>query len=817
MHKQDHPQSLLFFLAIIVFAGLVLILGLKRFGSGIERFAPKDSDPVQSLASAISALEETERRMNETVWAKEILAQKCGAVFEALWDRVNAASNRWEVLAAFPFGGLLPPVFGEPEALGEGVLAYKLDHNNAQLTPAGWRQLLGRFAFQGWKLRQMEIRHNRFETDPNGNPKQSIFYLAAHLDNPSRSATGVLDGDLRVQWRVVRDERDGSVKDPDSDQSVAGRVEADRANPIYPDSTSELTGEGIWRLDIAEIDASGLRLITRTGKPVFEQILHEEIVPVDGSYFIDPLIVYDLDGDGISEVILAAKNLVFRRQTSGGYQKTTLCRHAPGLIFTGLIADFNRDGSADFLCAKFEGLFLFRGTPNGEFNEQDEQVWAAEPHLKYAQVLACGDIDGDGDLDVWLGQYKVPYQGGQMPAPYYNANDGHPSYLLVNDGHGVFTDRTKESNLEKWRWRRCYSGSFTDLDEDGDLDLAVVSDFAGVDFYRNNGAGYFEDVTSDWIENNRAFGMAHSIADFDGDGRLDFLMIGMNSPAADRLNGMALNRPGLIDNVAERAAMVFGNRLFLRRGSARMFEQTALNSFIQRSGWSWGCAAFDWDNDGFQDLYIGNGHESKESVRDYETEFWLHDIYVGNSKKNPVAEAYFAGRYARTRGRGLSYGGYEKNRLYWNRQGASFVEVGHLMGVALEQDSRNVVADDVDGDGRADLLVTTFEAWPRIKQTLQIFRNAHESNANWIGFRLREQGAGISPVGARIRLEYEGRIQVRENVTGESFRSQHSNTVLFGLGTNDVVKRVEVRWTSGKSMVMAAPEVNRYHSVTIPK
>src|SRR5947207_15125749 len=97
----------------------------------------------------------------------------------------------------------------------------------------------------------------------------------------------------------------------------------------------------------------------------------------------------------------------------------------------------------------------------------------------FRSVMTCGDIDADGDLDVFLAQYEEPYANGTTPNPYYDANDGNPCYLLLNDGHGNFNDATIGSGLEKKRQRRSYSASFADLDDDGALDLVVVSDFAG--------------------------------------------------------------------------------------------------------------------------------------------------------------------------------------------------------------------------------------------------------------------------------------------------------------------------------------------------
>ncbi|MSU21973.1 MAG: CRTAC1 family protein [Pedosphaera sp.] len=765
--------SVSLFTAVSVGLGLWLTRSRDVTRSSIDS-TPSGGRISPELAAQVAQIEANEQKASETVWAKEILAQECGRTFEGLWDSLNTASNKLSVIASFPVAEIVSPKWNPPQSLPHGIELREPSAPGVALSPEEWHRFIEKIERDGWKLAQAEFRHNAFDTDKAGKPRQSRFYFSGHLTNSISSERAVLEGDLLVDW--------------------AAKVSSDEPTPVK------------------RIDARHLTLMTRRADPGFRSILLEQIAPPENSYSIDPLILYDLDGDGLSEIILAGKNLVFRRHSPDHYEPEPLCQHSPGLISTALIADFDGDGSADFLCLRHEGLILFRGSKKGTFVEPEKMVWPATADLRYPMVLTCGDIDHDGDLDLFLGQYKVPYKDGAMPTPYYDANDGHPAYLLLNDGRGNFTDATDAAGLGRKRGRRSYSSSWVDLDGDGNIDLVVVSDFAGVDIYQNDGRGHFNDVTRKWISEPHGFGMGHALADFNADGRLDLLMIGMTSPTVNRLEHLDLWRSDVTEDHAMRSRMTRGNRLYLGRSNGG-FESTTFSDSISRSGWAWGCTAFDFDNDGFPDVYIGNGLESRQSVHDYEAEYWLHDAYVGTSNEDSAAYLYFQAKFSRTRGRGQSYGGYEKNRLYLNQRGASFIEIGHLLGVGMEQDSRNVVSDDLDGDGRIDLLVTSFEAWPEGKQTLRVYKNTLNGSGNWIGFRLREEGDGRSPVGTRLTIRYGDHINVRQIVTGDSYRSQHANTVHFGLGTNSQVDSVEIRWPDGETAVLRDPAVNRYHSV----
>ena len=733
----------------------------------------KGTDNPQS-STQHNLLEVRENEADKTFWAKEILGQNCGRVFESLWDSINLTTNKLELLAAFPLNQIVFPKWGEVKTLPHAIELRSGGSPGPVLSGDQWHSYVAEIVRQGWRLDNIEFRHSRFDADTSGEPQASVFYFAARLTRPEPEERAVIEGDLAVEWGPKsKGEEFPSVK---------------------------------------RVDANHLTLKTRKGSPFFQRILNETVVTADKLESIDPLIVYDLDGDGRSEIILAAKNLVYRRTGPDHYEAGPLCRHPVELITTAVIADFDGDGFADFLCANKQGLFLFKGTSEGTFDEPPRLVWRSDPPLRNPMVLTCGDIDHDGDLDVFLGQYKVPTLAQILRPNYYDANDSWPSYLLRNDGHGNFTDVTDVSGLGPKRGRRIYSASLADLDGDGHLDLALASDFAGLDLFKNDGHGHFTEATAQWVGESHAFGMGLALADFNADGRLDLMMIGMPSPAANRLEHLGLWRPYSAEDRQMRSAMTFGNRLYLAKPEGG-FEQTPLSDSIARSGWSWGCSAFDLDNDGFPDVYIANGLQSQESVRDYEPEFWLHDMFVGEDVDDVAVTKYFLQKFSRTRGHGWSYGGYEKNRLFLNRAEKSFLEIGHLGGVALEQDCRNVVADDLDGDGRVDLLVTTFEVWPEVKQTLEVFKNTLPDTGHWIGFRFREEGNGKSPVGARVTIHYQGRSAVRQVVTGDSHRSQHAPTLHFGLGEVELVESAEIRWVDGASITLRNPKSDRYQEI----
>lgn len=532
--------------------------------------------------------------------------------------------------------------------------------------------------------------------------------------------------------------------------------------------------------------------------------------------FADPLLFRESPGN--AELLLVSAQRRFLLAASGT-NAVPAWRLGPPLngippdhAVAAAWADLNEDGRPDLWLVGRDGLWIAMRNPAGELDPPTLRWRSPEP-LIFPDCLAIADIDQDGDLDVWLTQYKNPYQLGQFPTPYYDANDGFRSYLLRNDAPAGFSEVTQSSGLDVKRQRRTYSASWLDLDGDGDLDLVNVSDFAGLDVYRNDGHGHFTEATATLGESRHGFGMAHAVIDFNDDALPDLLMVGMDSPWAARLDALQLGRSDAPTYAQKRAAMTFGNRLFVgARTGLQPVESSAAKSLAQ-AGWAWGVAELDVENDGRPDFFFANGHETRASQRDYERQFWLHDIYLAGSTNDPGPELYFRAVATRRSAERASYGGWQHQALLRQAENHEFTESAWLSGAGLPADGRNVLAADFDHDGRVDLALTTVEGWPQVRQRLVIFRNESQNSGHWIGLRFPEGSGRKSGVNTRVEITTQSGVHRRWLVTGAGYRSQQTVQAHFGLGSESDVSSAAVVWPDGTRSTLTAPAIDRWHNV----
>ena len=768
---------------LLVTLGLLILAAVLQATLRRRPDPPPSRGPLSASPSSLGpevlaeflAIEKREATVLTQAWRLEEEAQQQAQTIERFWDQLNQHRGELAPLLNPPARSVSLPAHSPAASLPLAITSWSSITSAAPALLPPTDPRLAAWASEGWGLDQSEWRHTGYQPATPDTPAASTFDVHLHLTRKSPPARAQVTARLRIAWPSAS---------------------APSGNPTL----------GVWTVEQFE-------LIRRDGPPAFEEHTRIETPPFARTTWIDPLIAPRPAHNRPTQFLLAARNLRLVRSAEGAWSASALSPQHPGLIFTALLADFTGDDQEDLLCVVRNGMILLPGSPSLSFEQPARPAWLAPERLHYAQALTCGDIDGDGDLDVFLGQYRTPYEGGQMPRPFYDALDGPPAYLLRNLGDGRFEDATPESGLQAKRHRRSYGASFADLDADGDLDLLVSSDFAGNDLHLNDGSGRFTDHSAIALDDVRSFGMSHVFSDFDSDGALDFFVAGMPQPTADRLGGLGLERPEYPLWSAERSRLTVGNRLFF--GKSGTYRQRDVGRDIARAGWAWSAAPIDLNQDRFPDLCVVNGHETRASVRDYEREFWLHDIYVGNSQPNPAVDAYFSSKFASTRSQGWSYGGYDKNRLFLNRAGSGFTEIGHVMGLALEDDCRNVLAEDFDGDGDTDLIVTTFAVWPTPRQTVRFLENTLPPQGHWIAIQPDKPPKLSSVIGATVTVNHRLGSQVTTLVTGDGYRSQGSGVARFGLAELDAVDSVEIRWPGGKMTRTSRLPANRVHRISI--
>jgi len=772
------PRRVILLVAILVLTGVFVMQFITNKQTETN---PYSNQPAregglveEQVMQQFSAIEAKQRQWDSTVWADELIARHHEESVIQIWNRLLAGADPFELLTAIPLDELQLGNMQSTENWESDIRYTQLGQEGPTLSKEQFSQALNKWKIEGWKLEQSEWRHREFISRAEGGAS-STFWISFHLINTKLNKRGILRGDIKILWQSI-----------------------------------EITPETLAKPK--NINLSGLDWIERDGAPAFKSASIQNISPNEGNVFIDPVILTDFNGDGMVEIILGCKNQVYRNHGNGRFKPEKLCPKFNEVVFNVVLEDLSGDGLADVVTIGHKGIHLIEGKSNGTFPDEARLIWAAPKKVLDPMVITTGDIDNDGDADLWFSQYKLPYVKGQMPSPIYDSNDGFPGYLLINDGNGNLTDQTKAAGLETKRYRRSYSASFVDLDDDHDLDLVVISDFSGADLYLNNGSGNFSEATSTLIDNHYGFGMAHNFGDYDANGKLDFIMIGMNSWTVERLRSMKLAPPTHRHYYDMLDDLTFGNRLYF--GVNNKFEQRSMGDKAANTGWSWGATSFDADNDGDIDLFIANGHKSRKSVKDYERQFWCHDIYHANSNSNPAMEVYFQSASSRLYGAGYSYGGYEKNRLLLNRENKDLDDVAFLMNTSHEIDSRNVVSGDIDGDGRLDLIFTHFSVWPEpATQGLLIARNLWPGENKWIGFRLDQSPDCPSLNGTKVRLRANGQDQWRFIVNGDSYRSQHAPIAHFGLKQTKSVEEVEVHWPDGKRTKLKNPAIERYHNI----
>jgi tetratricopeptide (TPR) repeat protein len=521
----------------------------------------------------------------------------------------------------------------------------------------------------------------------------------------------------------------------------------------------------------------------------------------------------DFDNDGLDDLYVCQPaglpNRLYRNRGNGTFEDVTEESGLGVLDFTAcaLFADFDNRGFQDLLAVTATGPLLFRNDGNGKFSLKPEAFRFASPPQGAFTHAAAADYDRDGRLDIYFCLYSY-YQGldqYRYPVPYFDARNGPPNYLFHNKGDGVFEDRTEAAGLNAENDRYSFACSWGDCNADGWPDLYVVNDFGRNNLYRNNGDGTFAAVSAESKVDEAGAGMSACWLDFDNDGKQDIYAAGMWVSAGMRVfedSHFHRGEPESVRSLYRRH--MAGNSLYRNQGGGK-FQNVATHAGVEMGRWSWSTDAWDFDHDGYADLYVTNGYISGIDQRDVSSFFWRQVVAKSpqDSSPSPSYELGWSAINELIRS-DATWNGHERNVFFANNRDGTFSDVSGVVGLDFRDDSRAFTLADFDGDGKLEVVLKNRNA-PQIR----ILRLATEGIGNSIAFRLRGHKSNRDAIGTAVTVEAGTLHQSKYLQAGSGFLSQHTKELFFGLGKYQGPIRATVRWPGGLTQTFNGLAVNR--------
>lgn len=494
----------------------------------------------------------------------------------------------------------------------------------------------------------------------------------------------------------------------------------------------------------------------------------------------EPNRLYHNRGDGTFEDVAARAGVA---QVNG----------ADGISTDCVFGDFDNDGWQDLYVAKWGHNQLFRNRGDGSFEDVTRRAFRderGEPGAPWANACAAlwFDYDGDGWLDLYVGNYFAPFDLFHLDTTrimhdsFENSRNAGRNALWRNRGDGTFQDVAAELGLDDPGWTLAVGHG--DLNNDGWPDLYVANDFGPDHLFVNRGDGRFSDVTTLAIGPDTKKGMNAEFGDFDGDGWLDVQVSNITTAEYLREGNMLWRNAGLsIDGIP-------------------LLDDVAQSSRAADGGWGWGAKFLDYDHDGDLDLFGANGFVTAGAG-----EYWfdlaswtvLGDDVADALAWPPMGERSFSGR--------------EPDRLWRNDGHGRFEEIAASAGIDDRRDGRGVVAWDPDGDGDLDLYVANQGAAPGA------WRNDAGSRGHWLQILLHglpARGSNRDAIGARVTLVTARGMQVREKDGGNGYCGQSDPRLHFGLGDETRIETLEIRWPSRRVQVLHGVAADRVLEITEP-
>ena len=522
--------------------------------------------------------------------------------------------------------------------------------------------------------------------------------------------------------------------------------------------------------------------------------------------------VGDYDNDGFDDLYVCQPaglpNRLYRNLGDGTFEDVSAHAGVDVLDNTAcaLFADFDNRGLQDLLVVGGNGPLLFRNSGDGIFALQRDAFHFSSPPNGTFTHAALADYDNDGRLDIYFCtyQYYLGLDQYHYPVPYYDARNGPQNCLLHNEGGFRFVETTQAAGLNVQNNRYTFACAWGDSNGNGLPDLCVANDFGKSQLYRNEGHGTFRMVSEEsHVEEARA-GMSACWADFQNTGRQDIYISSMWEAAGQRVSQQTqFHADAPQDTRLAYRRQGQGNALYRNMGDGT-FRDVGEASRTATGRWSWAADAWDFDHDGFDDLYVTNGYISAADTTDIDSFFWRQIVANSPEDASPrLAYEHAWGAINELVRSDSSWNGYERNVMFANLGDGTFAEVSSIVGLDCLEDSRAFALADIDHDGRQELILKSRNA-----PQLRIFRNNLGAIGKSVIIRLCGQASNRDGIGAAVTLEAGSFRKTRYLQAGTGFLCQHSKELCFGVGDSETPLKVTVRWPAGTTQTFGEIAVN---------
>jgi hypothetical protein len=498
--------------------------------------------------------------------------------------------------------------------------------------------------------------------------------------------------------------------------------------------------------------------------------------------------VGDYDGDGDDDLFVTDSdtgrpNHLLRNELrpSGRLAFTDVAKEAGvaggnderTIVSDALWFDADNDGRRDLLVARFGTPLLYRNLGNGKFREVSKEAGLT----KFGNTIAAiaFDYDNDGRLDLLLGNYFQPVNLIDLPTPHVLPNNldqavnGGGVTLWRNvtapgSGDLRFVEVTAKAGLSRDTGWTLDVGH-ADLNNDGWQDLYVAGDYGTDHLFFNNGDGTFRDATKEAIGVDTRKGMNVDIADYDRDGWLDVYVT------------------NITDEYMKECNMLWHNN------GDGTFTDVARETGTCNTLWGWGAKFGDFDNDGWEDLFVVDGLRSA-GPENY-IPVLLEMIIKPGIDFTDINNWPAIGS--------MTWSGYQRKKLFRNLGAQSFKEMAAAAGVDNDRDGRGIGIADFDDDGRLDLYETN------ANQPSLLYRNVSAPVGHWLELKLIGTKSNRDAIGARATVRLGGETLIREVNGGNGYAGQSTARLHFGLGAATKIGAVEIRWPSGRIDKVTVP------------